>query len=1210
MARRPFGIPSSAGGILGYFVRHRTVANLLLLVMLVAGIASIPNLRAQFFPDVIIDNVSVSVQWDGAGAEDVDAGIVQVLEPGLLSVEGVESSSARSTEGSASITLEFEPGWDMGRAADDVQTAVDAITTLPEDAEEPTVRRGAWRDRVTDLVITGPVSPEQLGVFADELVARLFSEGVTRTTIRGVAAPQTMVEVPSLQMIANDVTMAEIAAAIAGEVDADPAGDVTGANARVRTGTQKRTPVEIGGIVLRSNSDGSKLRIRDVATVTQLGASRDRSYFVGDNPAVSIRVDRSNKGDAIAIQGQVEEIADALEATLPPGVTIELIRTRAESITARLNILIDNAVVGLGLVIALLFLFLNARTAFWVAAGIPVALFAAIALMYLAGLTINMVSLFGLIITLGIVVDDAIVVGEHADHRYRTYGEDPLTAAENAARRMSMPVFAATMTTVIAFFGLLAVGGRFGDLIADIPYTVIMVLIASLVECFLILPHHMGHALSAVDKPRFSRVSLAVAVLAILGLSGAFTGAVAFVLWPDAMVNWQAIMPYLAIGPGIVAALFLVQPRARKLAWLTAMGRDGLDLPSTLVNGVFMWIRERLFRPFMAGVIVARYAVLAGVVVVLATQVTLFINGDVQWRFFNAPERGSVTGNFAMVEGATRADTLDMMREMQRATNALGADYEARYGRNPIDYVIAEIGGNAGRGLSGADSKDNDLLGGISIELIDADLRPYSSFAFVAELQDAVVRHPLAETVSFRGWRSGPGGDALDVAFFGADSDTLKAASEDLKRAMSQYPEVSAVEDNLAYDKEELILDLTAQGQALGFTIDTLGRALRDRLNGIEAATYPDGPRSAEIRVELPEGELTADFLDRTQMRTPDGEYVPLADIVSVERRTGFSTVRRENGLRLISVTGDISEDDPARATLIDDTLRETILPEIAANRQVEYRQAGLSEQEDQFLSESGTGLILCLTGIYLVLAWVFSSWTRPIVVMAIIPFGLVGTIYGHHAWDVPLSMFTVVGLLGMTGIIINDSIVLVTTIDEYAAERGLVPSIIDGAADRLRPVMLTTLTTVLGMTPLLYETSQQAQFLKPTVITLVYGLGFGMVLVLLVVPALVAVQHDVSRLIQAMRRGMMAPAPGLRWSLLALWAVVLVWFGLTLGYTMATGGLLAQLAALLPPLPDQSIVPVAFGLFAGGVIAVGFVAYVLAGLGYQIMRWRAARAA
>ena len=309
----------------------------------------------------------------------------------------------------------------------------------------------------------------------------------------------------------------------------------------------------------------------------------------------------------------------------------------------------------------------------------------------------------------------------------------------------------------------------------------------------------------------------------------------------------------------------------------------------------------------------------------------------------------------------------------------------------------------------------------------------------------------------------------MSVQFFGADTDVLKAASQDLQKALAIYPEVSAVQDNLAYDKEELILDLTAQGQALGFTIDTLGRALRNRLNGIEAATFPDGARSATIRVEVPSSELTADFMERMQMRAPSGIYVPLADLVSVERRTGFSTVRRENGVRLISVTGDVSEDDPARATEINRALEEEILPNIASTRQIEWRMTGLSEQESTFLNDAMTGLILCLTGVYLVLSWVFGSWTRPMVVMAIIHFGLIGTIYGHAAWGVPLSMFTVVGLLGMTGIIINDSIVLVTSIDEYAEDSGLVPSIIDGASDRLRPVMLTTLTTVLCMSPLLY---------------------------------------------------------------------------------------------------------------------------------------------
>ncbi|WP_171175703.1 efflux RND transporter permease subunit [Ruegeria sp. HKCCD8929] len=1108
-------IPSAAGGLLSYFTRHRTAANLLLVILLVLGAAAIPNMRAQFFPDVILERVNVTVDWEGAGPEDVDSAIVQVLEPSLLAVDGVESSEATSREGQAQIRLEFEPGWDMARAADEVRTAVDSVTNLPEEAEEPSIRRGAWRDRVTDVVLTGPMEPGQLALLTDELITRLFKVGVTRTTIRGIAAPRIVVEVPTAQLIANDISMSDIATAIAAEVDANPAGDVTGANARIRTGVEKRTPEEIEGIVLRSNADGSKLTIADVAQIRVEGVTRNRSYFVGEHPAMSVRVDRSNQGDAIEIQSTVEQVVAEMQVSLPDGVTAELIRTRAQAITDRLDILVDNGLVGLGLVICLLFLFLNARIAFWVAAGIPAAMFAAIALMYIAGLSINMVSLFGLIITLGIVVDDAIVVGEHADFRARRMGEHPVVASERAAMRMAMPVFAATLTTVIAFFGLTAIGGRFGELIRDIPFTVIAVLLASLVECFLILPNHMSHAIAHSAKE-----------------------------------HWY-------------------------------------DLPNRVVNRGFRWVREHLFRPLIAWVVWARYVVLAAVVAILASQLALFIKGDVNWRFFNAPERGSVTGNFIMVEGATRADSLEMMREMQRATEELGRIYEERHGRNPIDYVLAEIGGNAGYGLAGADTKDPDLLGGISIELIDADLRPYSSFAFVGELQDFVNRHPLAETVSFRGWRSGPGGDALDVQFFGADVSTLKGASEDLQTALARYPEVSAVEDNLAYDKEEIILDLTAQGQALGFTIETLSRALRNRLNGIEAATFPDGPRSAEIRVELPENELTADFLERTLMRTPDGVYVPLADIVSVTQRSGFSTVRRENGLRLISVIGDISEDDPARATEIATALETEILPKIASERQVEWRMAGLSEQEDEFLSEARTGLILCLTGIYLVLAWVFASWTRPLVVMAIIPFGLVGTIWGHYLWDVPLSMFTVVGLLGMTGIIINDSIVLVTTIDQYQQDRGLIPSIIEGAADRLRPVMLTTLTTVLGLTPLLYEGSQQAQFLKPTVITLVYGLGFGMALVLLVVPALLAVQRDISRPLTAMRRALRGSNTVARGAAAGTGALMLAWLGVTMIWPMINGTLPAVLTAALPMLDGLPVAQAGLGLFLIGALTI-----------------------
>ncbi|WP_172300385.1 efflux RND transporter permease subunit [Pseudoruegeria sp. HB172150] len=1119
------------GGILSYFTRHATAANLLLVLMIAAGLFAFPRMRAQFFPDIVVDEIDVSVSWDGAGAEDVDRAIVQLLEPVLLAVEGVVASESVSREGRASIELEFEPGWNMSRAADDVESAVDTVSNLPEDADEPTIRWGGWRDRVTDVVITGPVGVDQLGRFADEFVTRLFAEGVTRTTIRGLADPETVVEVPSISLIEHDITMQEIADAIAGEAEADPAGDVDGANARVRTGVAKTGADQIAAISLRSNSDGSKLTIGDVADVIVGGIDRDRAYFVGEHPAISVRVDRSDRGDAIKIQRQVEDVAAEMELTLPEGVQIDLIRTRAEAITNRLNILLDNGLMGLGLVLALLFLFLNARTAFWVAAGIPVAMTSAIALMYVGGFTLNMISLFALIITLGIVVDDAIVVAEHADHRARRLPETPVQAAENAARKMFPPVFSSTVTTVIAFFGLTVISGRFGEMIADIPFTVIVVLLASLIECFLILPNHMSHSIGNAVK-----------------------------------VRWY-------------------------------------DMPSRYVNIGFRWFRETIFRRLMKLVVWARYPVLAMALLLLALQIGAFIRGDLQWRFFNSPEQGSVSGNIAMAPGATRSDTMEMMRELQRATDAVAERLEDEHGLNPLDYVIAEIGGNTGRALSGVENKEDYQLGSIAIELIDADLRPYSSFRFVELLQEEVRQHPMAEIVSFRGWRGGPGGDALDVQLFGASGDILKEAAESLKAQVSQFPEVSALEDSLSYDKEELVLQLTPQGQALGFTISDLGRVLRHRLNGIEAATYPDGPRTGAIRVELPAGELTADFLDRTRMRTSSGDYVALADIVTVERAAGFSTVRRENGLRLVSVTGDISEDDPARANEIIDALEETILPGLESTFGVTWQMSGLAEQENEFLSDARNGFIMCLLGIYLVLAWIFGSWTRPIVVMAIIPFGLVGAFWGHIHWGVPLSMFSVVGLIGMTGIIINDSIVLVTTVDEYAETRGLIPAIIDGAADRLRAVMLTTATTVLGLAPLLYEGSQDAQFLKPTVITLVYGLGFGMVLVLLVVPALMAMQQDVSKQVRAFKRALRpsGQGSGVTAAVAVTGLALLALFAATLGAVIVTGALPSPLLALLPGAWATStgapMLTIALVLFLIGTAILVLAAYLIAAL-------------
>ena len=1108
--------------LIGYFARHRTVANLLMVIMLVVGGVAASQMRAQYFPDIVVNEVAVIVAWQGAGADDVDRAIVQVLEPAFLAIDGVSNISSRASEGRAIIEIAFEPSHDPAAAEDEVQAVVDGISTLPEGAEDPEVAASAWRDRVTDVLISGPVAVDQLARFADEFSARLFVEGISRVTISGLADPETVVEVSAATLMQHDLTMADVAGAIAAATADSPAGEL-GGTARLRTGTERRSVAEIAGIVLRAEADGTTLTVGDIARVRANGANSVRAAFVGDNPAMTVRVDRADDGDAIGMQATVAQVADDMQASLPPGVTIDLVRTRAEQISDRLVLLIDNGLTGLALVLVLLFLFLNARIAFWVSAGIPVAMIASLAVMHGLGMTLNMISLFALIIMLGIVVDDAIVVGEHADFRVRIMGEPPALAAENAARWMAAPVLASSITTIVAFLGLLAVGGRYGELIIAIPITVTIVLLASLVECFLILPNHLKHALAAMEQDR-----------------------------------WY-------------------------------------DWPSRQMNRGMVWFQARVIRPVTRFILIARYPVLAAAVLALAWQASLFLRGDVQFRFFNAPEQASVTGSFSMLPGATRDDSLAMMRELQRAAEVVTTRFEADYGLNPATFILAEVGGGIGRSLPGAEGKGPDLVGSISMELISPDLRPYPTNTFLTALEEEVVAHPKLEELSFRGAFYGPGGDGVSVDLYGGEAATLKAAAEALKAALATYPEVSGLEDSLAYDKEELILTLTPQGSSLGLDTAALGRALRDVLGGIEAATFPEGPRQASVRVELPAGELTADFLERSLIRVSSGVYVPLSDVVTVESRAGFSTVRRENGLRTVTVSGDLAEEDPARAAEVQRALAEDILPRIAQDYGLGFTLTGQAEDEREFLSGAVVALVLCLLGIYLTLAWIFAHWTRPLVVMAVIPFGLVGAIFGHWVWGIPLSLFSVVGLIGMAGIIVNDAIVLVTTVNEYSEKRGLRPAIVDAVADRFRPVLLTTLTTVLGLAPLLYEGSSQAEFLKPTVVTLVFGLGFGMVLVLLVVPALLAAQADFSGALHALRRaigktGRRGPA-GVRTVLgLAIAATLLAALALPV-WVAVTGALPGWLIAVSPALDGVSAGIAALGLFLAVGLGVWLVA-------------------
>jgi len=1039
--------PSLFGSFFGYFISHSTVANLVLVLVVVLGIFSINKLRSQFFPDVIIETINISAYWPGAGAEDLDSGVVAYLEPSLLELEGVEKIVSRSYEGVSRITIDFVSNWDMDKALDDVKIAVEEAQNLPDELDEIDIKRRVWRDRVTNVVFSGPFTVEQLEKYSDEFLQLLYSEGVAKTSTRGGMEPIVRVVVPEISLLRNHLTLRELSNAVGAQASSRPAGETNDGLARLRAGSEKTQQIDLAEITAKTFSSGDSIKLGDISTIS-IDESPMVEFFKGNNPAIITRVDRGSEGDAIEIQDKVETLIEEFQLNMPKTLSIELSGTRTEAIKSRLNILISNGVVGLILVLFFLFIFLNAETALWVAVGIPVALFASFGFMYLLGISINMISLFALIICLGIVVDDAIVVAEHADYRASSLNEDPYNAAKNAATFMGLPVFTATITTVLAFSGLVLIGGRFGSLIADIPYTVILVLLASLLECFLILPNHMYHSL---------------------------------------------------------------KNSAKRVKWY--------NLPSRKFNEKFEIFKSKYFKDFIQLNLQYRYLSLVFMLSLLFCSISLLVSGDVKWRFWNPPEIGRLTANIAMVSGAERKDTLVMIRELERANRKVAEGFEKENGRNPITFQISQVGGNEGRGISGAENKDKDLLGSFTVELIDADLRPYSSFTYLAALQDEVNKSPLLETISFRRWGSGPGGDGISINLAASDTKNLKEAAEQLKASLASYQEISALEDTQGYDKTEYIITLTERGKKLGFTIDSVGRQLSDRLNGIETVTFLKGNKTGKIIMELAEQDLKGDFIYNAKVRSNSGHYGSLSDIVDINPQYGFSSVTREDGQKIITVTGQLSEEDAEQAELIKDRITNEILPAIEEGFGVISSVTGLAEQERRFLDEALIAFLLCVLGIYLTLAWVFASWSRPMVIMLIIPFGLIGALWGHYVYGIALSMFSIIGLIGMTGIIINDSIVLISTFNEYKKKIDTVGAIIKATCDRLRPILLTTLTTVFGLAPLLFEQSRDAQFLKPTVITLVFGLGFGMLILLIIVPVFIAVQHDLYKYYKSFTR-------------------------------------------------------------------------------------------
>ncbi len=1033
-----------ASPFIQFFIRHNTAANLLMILMLVVGVISLDRLNRQFFPSFDVEVVAVSVTWTGATAEDVDANIVQPLEPELRTISNVKKVTSNSYEGLASIQVEFEFGADMKQGLADVETAVDQID-FPEEAEQPKVIKGEFYDRISTLVLSGPFNVEALRVIAKNVKEDLQRLGVDKVDINGIPDDIIKIEVREHELARLGMSLNMISDAI-GRTSVDvPAGSLADGSLRVRSLGLLKTVKEYENIEILIRPDGSRVLLKDIATVTE---NVEYSGFVGltrhGQTAVELEFRRGKSNDSLDVNATIQEWLEDFRVRAPETLVIEQYDVRANLIKERIALLVKNGAGGLVLVVLVLFLFLSSRVAFWVATGIPVAFLATFGVMLAMGQTINMISLFGLIMALGIVVDDAIVIGEHTEYLRQKRGLPLAEAAGVAATRMGPPVVSAMLTTVAAFLPLFTVKGIIGEIISAIPLVVVAVLIASLIEVFFILPAHLAHFGGKTQEAKRG-----------------------FRLWFDTMFN---------------------------------NFKDGA------------------FRRFVGFAVRWRMATLSVAVGMLMLSIGMMMGGRVNFVFFSSPEADIAYGNVVMAPGTSRGQTAKMLDELERALLATEDTFTEGEG-GLVNMYVANLGttlrgGNNGGGNGGADNR-----AGIVVELLTADQRDVRMRDFVKAWRKEI--NPIAgmDRLTIRAPSGGPPGRDIDVRLMGDDLNELKAAAIEVMEILKTVPSADAIDENLNYGAEERIIRLTPQGKALGFTVSSVGQQIRASLDGVVVKRFPRGDEEVTVRLSLPDDETATDNIGNVRVIAPDGQFVQLADIATVENRLGFSVVRRQDGFREVSVTADLD----AEVITTPDALAKIEaggIKEIADKYNLKYRFDGRDTERAEAFADMQVGATIALVCIYIILAWVFSSWLLPIPVMIMIPFALIGAVLGHYVMGLTMTILSMFALIALAGIVVNNSIILVSTIERRMAEAdNRMDAIITGTTDRLRPVLLTSVTTICGLSTLMFETSLQAQFLIPMATTIVFGLGVTTMLVLFVVPSALAISEDIKNGMGKVRR-------------------------------------------------------------------------------------------
>lgn len=1035
--------------IIYWFVHNSVAANLLMMILVVSGLLALPRIHQEEFPNIEIDAVQVRVPYLGAAPEEVESAVCIRIEEAVQGSEGIDSIKSSAAEGFCSVIIELVDGVDKTKVANDIKSKVDAIDAFPAETETPITAEVALLATVMQIAVSGHADERTLKLVGQQLrddIAAL--PGVSQAELLYSRPYEISIEVAEQTLRRHGLTLAQVGQAIQRSSLDIPGGSLKteGGEILLRTKGQAYQKQEFEDIVVLTRTDGTQVTVGDLANVVDGFEESELNSRLDGEPAVGIKISRVGEEDVLLIADQVKAYLDRARLEVPEGISLTIWQDESQDLVDRLDTLLKNARSGLLLVLLVLTVFLRFRLALWVAAGIPVALLGTIALFPVFNISISTMSVMGFILVLGILVDDAIVIGERI-YAHEQMGKDRLTAAVDGAQEVSVPVIFGVLTTMATFLPIITIPGEMSAFFVVIGGTVIIALFFSIIESQMILPVHLAHR------------------------------------------------------------------KAEKSAGGNRLINRWLEIQDMTSNSLQVFARK-YYQPAVEIAMEWRYMTVAIGAVILALTASLFANGILGFQFFPDVEGTRLYSSVSLPEGTPIERTEEAVLQLEQAAEQLRAELDANLAPgepSKINHIFSVIGSVIPKGSLNSSSSGQSNLAEVGVELnLPQDYKGIPTSAYANRWRELTGAIPDAIELSFDAAAFGAG-EAIDIELYGKNFDDLRAAAAELRNALETYSGVMDITDTFRAGKQEVQLQLLPQARSLGLSLQDLGTQVRQAFYGFEAQRIQRGKDDIRVMVRYPEQHRRSlGNLEEMRIRTGDGTEVPFSSVAQVTLARGYTTIQRVDGHRVVHVIADVNRSvntpEAVLASLAEGELKDIL----QRYPNVGYRLAGEAESRSESMGGLMANALLALLLIYALLAIPLQSYLQPLVIMSVIPFGAVGAIIGHLIMDKDLVFFSLLGIVALSGVVVNASLVLVDYINKQRTSGQSLKYVVSHAGSvRFRPIVLTSATTFIGLAPLMLDSTLSLSMFVPMAISLGFGVLMGTVITLFLVPCLYMVLED-----------------------------------------------------------------------------------------------------